>query len=332
MKKILIIQTAFIGDVVLATPVVERLHSVFPDAKIDFLLRKGTEGLFDKHPFLNNILIWERKENKYRNLLRIWKKIRQTRYDLVVTMQRFGSSGFITAFSNSSRTIGFDKSPFSMFFSKRVKHIIGKKDYYLHEIERNLSLVSEYGELTKVMPRLYPSPNDFKKFEIFPAHSFICIAPASVWYTKQFPKEKWLEFMVKINDSQKIFFIGSSKDKILCDEIMIESGKKNCINFAGELSLLETAALMKNARMNFVNDSGPLHIASAMNADVTAVFCSTVPAFGFGPLSLNSHIIETEKLLDCRPCGLHGFKRCPENHFECAFSINTDNLIDKIRY
>ena len=84
---------------------------------------------------------------------------------------------------------------------------------------------------------------------------------------------------------------------------------------AGRLSFLESAALMKNAEMNYVNDSAPLHMASAMDAPVTAMFCSTVPYFGFTPLSADSIVLETWKQLDCRPCGLHGKKVCPKGTF-----------------
>ena len=73
--------------------------------------------------------------------------------------------------------------------------------------------------------------------------------------------------------------------------------------------------------MNYVNDSAPLHIASAMNAPVTAVFCSTVPSFGFGPLRENGRVVETPEDLDCRPCGLHGHRECPKGHFRCALGI-----------
>jgi len=330
MKKILIIQTAFIGDVVLATPIAEKLHQLFPDADIDFLLRSGTEALFQNHPFLHEIIIWDKKNKKIKNLFQILKKIRLTRYDLVINLHRFGSAGLITAFSKASRTIGFNKNPYSIFFSKRVKHQIGSKDLQTHEIDRNLLLISEFGNQTRVMPRLYPEAKDFQKAKSLVQKEYICIAPASIWFTKQFPKEKWIEFIKKIKEPIQICFIGSKNDKELCTEIISESGNKFSVNFAGELSLLETAALMKNARMNFVNDSAPMHIASAMNANVTAVFCSTIPAFGFGPLSAKSFIIETEKKLECRPCGLHGLKSCPENHFECAYTIDTDKLVKTI--
>lgn len=330
MKKILIIQTAFIGDVVLSTPVAEKLHHAYPGAQIDFLLRKGNEEIFANHPFLNKVIVWNKKKNKYRNLLNILKQVRQNRYDLAVNINRFGSSGFITAFSKAACTAGFSKNPFSLFFSRRVKHNISRNYANIHEIDRNLSLVSGHGENIRLEPRLYPSVNDFKKTADMVKGDYICIAPASVWFTKQFPKEKWIEFIRKINPPLQVFLLGSEKDKEYCGEIKNDTVRNNCINFAGRLSLLETAALMKNAKMNFANDSAPVHIASAMNAPVTAIFCSTVPAFGFGPLSGNSYIIETEKQLECRPCGLHGLKNCPQNHFECAYSINSDKLLEKI--
>jgi heptosyltransferase-2 len=70
-----------------------------------------------------------------------------------------------------------------------------------------------------------------------------------------------------------------------------------------------------------------MHFASAMNAAICAIFCSTVPAFGFGPISERANIVEVEENLDCRPCGLHGKKACPEGHFKCANNITTEQLL-----
>jgi heptosyltransferase-2 len=98
-------------------------------------------------------------------------------------------------------------------------------------------------------------------------------------------------------------------------------------NLAGQLSFLASAALQQGAVMNYVNDSAPLHFASAMNAPTAAVFCSTLPSFGFGPLADIRHIIEVKETLVCRPCGMHGKKFCPEKHFNCAMQIQTAQLL-----
>ena len=87
---------------------------------------------------------------------------------------------------------------------------------------------------------------------------------------------------------------------------------------AGKLTFLESTALISKAQMTYTNDSAVMHFASAVNAPVTAIYCSTVPGFGFGPLSDQSTIVETSENLSCRPCGLHGKKACPEGHFKCS--------------
>ena len=99
------------------------------------------------------------------------------------------------------------------------------------------------------------------------------------------------------------------------------------MNLCGKLSLLQSAALIKNAEMNYVTDSAPMHLASAMDASTTTIFCSTIPDFGFGPLASNSKVVETKEKLNCRPCGLHGFKKCPEKHFKCANNILIQDII-----
>ena len=79
-----------------------------------------------------------------------------------------------------------------------------------------------------------------------------------------------------------------------------------------------------------MNDSAPLHLASSVNAKITAIFCSTVTSFGFGPKSDDAVVVETPLSLDCRPCGLHGFKSCPEGHFKCALTIDKRELTKRL--
>ncbi|HYM95253.1 MAG TPA: glycosyltransferase family 9 protein, partial [Chitinophagaceae bacterium] len=117
MKRFLIIQTAFIGDVVLATSLIEKLHKYFPDDEIDFLLRKGNETLLSGHPFLHEVLIWDKTKNKRRNLWKMLRLIRKRKYDKVINVQRFAATGFLTAFSGAKEKTGFDKNPFSFLFS-----------------------------------------------------------------------------------------------------------------------------------------------------------------------------------------------------------------------
>jgi len=330
LKSFLIIQTAFLGDVILATPLIEKLHQFYPDAKIDFLIRNGNEGLFEDHPFINKVLIWNKEQNKTKNLFSLLKQVRKIKYDYVINLQRFVSTGFLTAFSNSKCKIGFNKNPFSFLFTNKIKHVIGTLSHPKHECERNLDTIQPLTDSKFIKPRLYPSVKHFENIKKYITEKYICIAPASVWFTKQFQKDKWIEFIQKIDSSLTIYLLGGKSEHEFCENIRIESNNKNCINLSGKLSMLESASLMENAMMNYVNDSGPMHIASAMNANVAAIYCSTLPSFGFDPLSDKKFIIETPENLNCRPCGLHGLKNCPEKHFKCASTININELLKLI--
>lgn len=325
MKKILIIQTAFIGDVVLATVLIERLKELYPEAEVDFLLRAGNESLLSGHPKLNKVFVWNKRKNKYRNLFRIIKDVRKSHYDLVLNLQRFANSGLITLFSRADKKVGFDKNPLSFTYDLKVKHEIQDGT---HEVERNLKLIEFLSDEKKARPRLYFSEEDSRMVSDLIKEPYVTIAPASVWYTKQFPLSRWVELIKHIPEKYAICLLGAGNDVKYCEQIIAESGRENMIDLAGKLSFLESAALMKKADMNFVNDSAPMHFASAVNAPTTAIFCSTVPDFGFGPLSDNATVLQVEEKLACRPCGLHGFRNCPQGHFKCAMDIKIpENLL-----
>jgi heptosyltransferase-2 len=160
-----------------------------------------------------------------------------------------------------------------------------------------------------------------------------------VWFTKQYPQEKWAAFIREVPAPYTVYLLGAPSDKELCEQIRalaavdpsIPAATANIIILSGQLTFLQSAALMKEATMNYVNDSAPMHFASAVNAPVTAVYCSTVPAFGFGPLSDVKFIVEIKEPLDCRPCGLHGYRACPRGHFHCAYKIQEAQLLETLK-
>ncbi len=325
--KILVIQTAFIGDVVLATGLLEKLHRQYPDATIDIVVRKGNESLFTRHPFLHHVWVWNKQGSKYRHLFLLLKEVRKQRYDVVINVQRFAATGLLAAFSRGRQTIGFDKNPFSFLFSDVVHHTVSEGSTAVHEIDRNQQLIASFTQGKAECPRLYPSPGDIEKVAPFKKAAYICIAPASVWFTKQFPAEQWVSFIKRLPRNLIIYLLGAPGDSSLCDGIRRDAAHPGVADLSGRLNFLQSAALMQDAAMNYVNDSAPMHFASAVNAPVTAVYCSTIPAFGFGPLSDNSHIVQIAEPLPCRPCGLHGRARCPLGHFRCAKGIETEQLL-----
>lgn len=323
-NNILVIQTAFTGDVVLGTSVLETLHAAFPMAKISYLVRKGNEGLLAEHPFLQEVLVWNKSEGKLKNLWKMAKIIRQRRYDLIVNLQRFASSGFMAGYSGAKDIRGFAKNPFSFLYHQKLPHSL---EDGRHEIERNFDLIKDIcGELKKT--RLYPTLAQVEKVKR--EKPYICLAPASVWHTKQWPAEHWAQLIRLLADEVDIILTGGKADTDLCDEIIKQSGKK-VENAAGKYNLLESTALVSKARVTVSNDSAPVHIASAMDAPVIEIYCSTVPQFGFSPLSSRMAIVETTEPLPCRPCGLHGRKACPLGHFRCATEIHPQRVAEVVK-
>jgi heptosyltransferase-2 len=343
MHRILVIQTAFIGDVVLATALLQNLHAAYPSATIDILVRQGADELFTDHPYINEVHVWDKKKNKYQHLFQIIQTIRRIKYDVVINVQRYLATGIITVLSGAKKTIGFDKNPLSFLFSEVVKHQFGaaaeaaeagglaaaqnSNSAALHETSRNHALLASLTTAPDAKLALYPSAANFAAVQKFQGAPYICMSPGSVWETKKMPAKNWIDLINAVPTNYTIYLMGAPNETALCAEILSGSSREGVINIAGQLNLLEAAALIKGARLNYVNDSAPMHLASATNAPVAAIYCSTIPAFGYGPLSDTQFVVETLEHLPCKPCGLHGKRVCPLGHFNCGYSITTAQLL-----
>ena len=337
--KILIIQTAFIGDVILATSLIEFLAKSFPQAQIDFVLRKGNESIIETNPNINNVYIWDKKGSKTFSLLKILFSIRKKQYDYVINIQRFFNSGLLTAFSKAKIKIGFDKNPLSILFSQKVTHKIPyqKGNDFLHEVQRNAllteSLISNF-KLPNIMDlrlQIYFSQLDEEKVaEFIPkTGKYFVLAPSSVWFTKQWHASKWTKLISRLQTEGTVYLIGAPSDTDYTNKLFTPE-MKTVINLCGKLSLRQSALLMKTAHRVFVNDSAPLHLASSVNAKVTAIFCSTVPDFGYTPIADENKVFSLNPRLECMPCGLHGKKECPKNHFKCSEDISVEEVFRTI--
>jgi len=321
-EKILLIQTAFIGDAVLMTPLLEKLHQHYPESKIDILVRKGNESLFDQHPFINEVLIWNKKKAKYKNLFSTLSVIRKNKYDLLVNLQKHFSTGILSAFSKAKKVIGFKQNPFSIFFQIKINYENWNKGF--HEIERNHFLIQKITDDVPGPMKLYPSSQNHENVSGYITEPYITICPASVWFTKQLPIAKWLELIKFYGPNYKIFLLGGPDDTNLCNNIKNNCGLDTVEVLAGKLSFLDSAALFEKSFLCFSNDSGPLHIASAVNAKIIAFFLSTLPSFGFSPRSKEAKVIEIKEELKCRPCGNHGHQSCPKGHFKCGNDLDLE--------
>ena len=329
MIKLLVIQTAFTGDVVLATSVLEKLHEYYPGARIDFLLRKGNEGLLQNHPYITNLLIWDKTKQKKRNLIKMALHVRRQQYTHVINIHRFFTSGFVTFLSGAPYRAGFAKNPWAFCFTLKAPHIISPSgtERPVLDIERNQLLIAPITDDKVALPVLYPSAADREYAAQYMKPPFVCIAPSSVWYTKRLPVPQWISMINGIPAHYHVYILGAPSDKELGETISNGTTHPKTMNLCGKLNFLQSAALMQHADMNYANDSAPMHFANAMKAPLTAVYCSTAPSYGFGPLLDSGKVAEIREDLYCRPCGIHGHKKCPEGHFRCALEITNEDLL-----
>jgi heptosyltransferase-2 len=327
--RYLLIQTASIGDVVLITPVIESIHRYDPDAEIFILINTRAAELFDNHPFISKVFIWNKKNRKYQHLWHLIFQLRKYNFTAVINFQRYFSTGFLMWCMHSNKKITFKQSTMSCLFANETyEHLWNQK----HEVDRNLILIQNIVNNKDLIrrPQLYIPENI--KVDL-PQNPYICISPFSLWNTKQMVIWRWVALCESlINLGYNVAVLGGKED-INKNKLFFKEFQNNehIYDFVGKLSLLETLYVIKHSFITYSNDSAITHLASSINAPIATIFCSTVPSFGFTPLSDKSFIIEPNIELLCRPCGKHGYSKCPKNLFICGNSFNIEQLLEPVK-
>lgn len=326
-RRILLIQTAFIGDAILSTSTLSSLSDL--GFECDVLVRKGNEVFYENHPDCSRVLIWNKKGfvGKYKSLISLHKSIRNAKYYAIINLQRFAATGFLTAFSGTNITLGFSQNPFSFAFRHRIKH--GVRENF-HESERNLELIRlAFPDAKLRSPNLHLNQQIMDSVSHYKQEKYICIFPGSVWFTKRLSNAKWVELIKLLPTDYTVYFLGAPNEIELCSAIIADGSQFHAKlkNLCGKLSLMQSAALGKGAEMNYCNDSSPVHFLSAVNANISAFFLSTAPIFGFYPISKNASIQEVENLA-CKPCGMVGKANCPEGHFNCDKTLAVRTFLE----
>ncbi|MFA5011432.1 MAG: glycosyltransferase family 9 protein [Ignavibacteria bacterium] len=333
--KVLIIQTAFYGDVILSLPLVQVLKKNKSDYSIDFMCIPKTSEILKGNPYINKVIIFDKYESAkgisgFRNVI---TEVRNNNYDVIISVQRYTRSSIIAKLSGAEKRVSYENSSLPYFYTDKVPY--SQK----HEINRVLNLLKPLGifESKIIKPELFPSDEDknevikiFNGLNIKSKSNLICIAPGSVWFTKRFPEEKFVELLNMMDKSNlKIALLGGKDDTKLCENIIKKSTNNEVYSFAGKITILQSAELIKNCSLLITNDSAPLHMANAVGTKVIALFGSTTKEFGFYPIGVNDKIFEINGL-KCRPCSNHGRKNCPIHTFDCMQNINVRDIYNEI--
>lgn len=350
-KKILIIQTAFLGDLILTTAFIRAVKKEFPNSLIRILVAKGTETILDSNPDLDSVLVLDKKKVK-KNIfyfLSIIRLLRSWQPDLVFLPHFSFRSSILGFLSKAKLRVGYVESGFSFLHTHKVR----RPRRGMHEVDKLFSLLYEnsYPQGRERRPYLYFSKPIQEKVQTLvnastKSQDFVLVSPSSIWETKRYPEDMFakLIFLILKNTHLLVVLSGSPKDINLCQTIInqvhkdflrtypsgLDNSMQKIFNFAGKTNLIEMAVLVSMAKAVICNDSAPIHYASAFNIPSIQIYGATVPDFGYTGLMDRLEIAEIPNLY-CRPCGIHGGNTCPEKHFRCMKDQKPEEIFEKLK-
>ena len=327
VMKILLVQTAFLGDVILSTAVIAAIRKIYPDSELWMMTTKAAAPLVEHDPELAGVIRFD-KRGEYSGFGGIRKmagELKEFGFDKAYSLHRSFRTSVLLYLSGIPERIGFKESKAHWLYTRSVNRHKG-----VHDVLRNLSLLQGDCALDQLS-------DDLRLFGVgtgsLPAKakelvegdsSYVVMAPGSVWLTKRWDWRQYRALAEKLLEEQrKVVFIGSKTDRALTEKV---GEGLDALNFAGDLSLDETITLISRASLLVCNDSMPLHIGSALKVPTVAVFCATSPGFGFGPWKNRAIVVEKQGLY-CKPCRRHGSMKCPTGTESCMRDVKAPEVL-----
>jgi heptosyltransferase-2 len=323
----LVIQTSFLGDVILTTPLIAELAKHGP---VDVLVTPGGAAALANNPHIRTVIPYD-KRGTYGSALGLWQSIKEIRsrrpYEAAYLAQGSFRSGLIAMMTGAKERIGFASSTGRVLYTKQIPYRPER-----HHAERlwwlAMSDCADPPSRDQIRPHLYPSDEERRRVDMLLRQSggndepFVALAPGSAWGTKRWPY--YPSLAKRLAEDFRIAVIGSQADSAIAAQI-IDVLPPGCVINGVGLSLLASAELIGRAQAIVTNDSAPQHLASAMGTPTLAIFGPTVPEFGFGPIA-ERHAVAGHESLSCRPCHRHGPRSCPLGHWRCMRELTPEYI------
>lgn len=325
----LVIQTSFLGDTVLTTPLLATLAERGP---VDVVVTPLGSSLLRGNPAVRRVITYDKRgrDAGVLGLRRLALQLRTGRYEAAYLAQGSLRSAVLARAARITRRVGFDTSAGRALYTERIRY---RRDR--HHAERLWRLAAGDGadapDAARLRPTLYPSADDRAAVdalleEIADAGPLVALAPGSIWGTKRWPHFVALAAAL---DEVRLAVVGSGDDSALAETIAAAAPGR-VVDATGRLSLLASAELIRRSAVLVANDSAPTHLASGVGTPTLTLFGPTVPAFGFGPLAPRSQALGVDELV-CRPCHPHGPRECPLGHFDCMRTLEPSRVAAQVR-
>lgn len=328
MPNSLVIQTSYLGDAILTTPLIAELATRGP---VDVVTTPAAAPVLANNPAIRSVIPFD-KRGADAGPLGLWRFSRSlaTRgYDAAYLAQGSHRSGALARMAGIRERVGFDSSSGRFWYTRRVRHDRGQ-----HHAERLWRLAAgNEVQAPTLRPSLYPGDTERAAVDALlrdlprDGATLVALAPGSIWGTKRWPH--FPELAARIAPLHRIVVLGSAADSPIAAAIASSAGESRVTDATGRLSLLASAELLSRCAALVTNDSAPLHLASAMDTPTVAIFGPTVPAFGFGPLATRRTTVGLDDL-SCRPCDAHGPQQCPLGHWRCMRDLPVQRVMDTV--
>jgi heptosyltransferase-2 len=326
MRPLLVVQTAFLGDVVLTTPLLAALRRAHPGRALHVVATPLGVSVLAGHPAIDVLHPYDKRgaDRGTSGLLRLARRLRRERFEVAVAAQRSARTGLLLRATGAPRRVGFAGSRGAWALTDRVRW-----DASAHAVRRYLALAGPAG----ADPSADPTPSlavlpeaeaaveaALREDGVSAGGALLALAPGSTWGTKRWTPAGFAAVATAAPErGLRPVLVGSPAERTLCAEVAELAGG-GLPNLAGRTGPPQLTALLARCRALVTNDSGPAHVASAVGTPVVAVFGPTVPAFGYTPWGERSRVVEREGLA-CRPCSSHGPQVCPLGHHRCMGEI-----------
>lgn len=327
---LLILQTAFIGDVTLSLFFAEELKQVFPDKKIIFVTTKISAPIVKCAKAIDEVIVFDKRKShkKIKDMKKLANEINEKfEIDIIFSLHRSMRSTLFAKFINAKKRVGFNNAAFSFLYDTKIKYAKN-----LHEKDRNHAFLTIFNNVSNNKQKkiknveIAISNQDVKTterlLENLPTNKKnITIAIGSVWNTKRWSVDYFKILAEKLLEANyNVIFIGSEAERTESETIANLTGAHS---LTGKTTLPQTLQIIKNSVLLITNDSAPTHFASILNVPTLTIFGPTSPIFGFAPLADFSEVAEDKELF-CRPCSIHGEKKCPRKNHMCMNNITPE--------
>ena len=330
-KRILIVRTDRVGDVILSTPVIKALRDAYPGAYLAMVVRPYTRAIIEGNPYLDDIILYDKdgREKSWFSALRFSRALAKNKFDLAVVLNPSNRSNLIPFLAGIPKRVGYGRK-LGWLLTDRIKDTKfgGKK----HEIEYNLDLVRTLGIQPRDTSTFMPIARDCEKWveavfnqeNIQPSDRLVVINPAASDNSKMWPPERYAQVADKLSEKKmKVIILGGPGDKKICQEV-IDSMHCPYINMVGNNNISQAASLLRRSSLFICSDTGPMHIASSCGIPVLAIWSRSQP--GLSPLRWGPHNKKSgfiHKDVGCAQCLAHN---CAKG-FLCLQAITVEEVL-----